>query len=170
MKILLLIICLFFFLPATAQESFNISIHQDTKLIFVGDNRGNHRGTIDVTVKAEIPLVNFPKSYIFIFPSYEYAELLGGTFRRYAVGVGYTIKGVYFKNFNIGLFPSIGYVYRENTASLSFGFGIDISYRLTKRFSLSYVHQIIERTDLKLIYNENSYTRSSSFVGFKIHL
>lgn len=108
MKILLLILCVLYIIPTTGQESFNVTIHQDTKLVFIGDNRGNHRGTIDILVKVQIPLVKFPKGYVFIFPSYEYAELLGGTFRRYAVGVGYTIKDVYFKNFNIGLFPSIG--------------------------------------------------------------
>ena len=54
--------------------------------------------------------------------------------------------------------------------SPSFGLGVEVSYRLTKRFSLSYVHQMMERTDLKLMYNEDSFVRNSSLMGFKIHL
>jgi len=153
-----------------SDNSFDITIHHDTKFLFTGDERGNHVGTFDLALKIEIPFIKFAKSYISIFPSYEYADLHGGVFRRYAVGVGYIHKGVYFKNLNLGVFPDFGRIYRQNKLTPSFGLGIEVSYRLTKRFSLSYLHQILERTDLKLLYNDDSYVRNSSFMGFKIHL
>lgn len=151
-------------------DSFEISIHQDTKFVFTGDDLGNHAGTIDIIIKVEIPLIKFSRSHVLIFPSYEYAGLHGGAYRRYSVGVGYVYKDIYFKNLNAGIFPDIGRIFRFNKIVPSFGLGLEVSYRLTKRFSLSYLHQILERTDLKLMYNEEDFIRHSSFIGFKIHL
>ena len=170
LKFILLIIFLQLSIHTYSQNSFNVTVHQDTKFIFIGDEIGNHRGTINILLKVELPLIEFSKSHVFIFPSYEYAGLHGGTFTRYSLGVGYTHNDVYFKKLNLGLYLDSGAIFRMQKKSPSFGLGVEVSYRLTKRFSLSYVHQMMERTDLKLIYNEDSFVRNSSFMGFKIHL
>ena len=152
-----------------SQKHFDLTVHQDTKFIFVGDKRGNNVGTVDILLKIEVPVIKFPKSYITVFPSYEYANLNGGTFKRYSVGAGYIFKGVYFKNINIGLFSDFGFITRNSKSGSSFGFNTEISYKLTRRVSLSYVHQITERSDLKFLYNDDSYIKPSSLMGFKVH-
>ena len=168
-KFILLITFILFGIQAYGQDSFNITVHHDTRFIFVGDDRGNHRGTVNILLKGELPVIKFSKSHIFISPTYEYAGLHGGVMRRYSIGVGYTHESVYFKNLNLGMYLDTGAIFRMQKKSPSFGLGIEVSYRLTKRFSLSYLHQMMERSDLKLMYNEDSYVRNSSFMGFKIH-
>ena len=152
-----------------SQDSFTLAIHQDTRFLYSGDIRGNHKGTLDILIKAEIPIIKLKKSYFVVFPSFEYAALHSSEMSRYSVGVGYIQKEIYFKNLNLGIFTDLGRIYRENKSSRSYGLNFEVSYRLTKRLSASIVHQILERTDLKLLYNDGRYTRNSSFIGFKVH-
>ncbi|WP_298882340.1 hypothetical protein [uncultured Polaribacter sp.] len=169
LKLILLILFLTFGFEIFCQNSIDLSIHQDTKFIFVGDDRGNHRGTLDIIIKLEVPLKRFSKSQISIFPLFEHAALHSGSLQRYAIGASYVYKDFFIKKINLGLYPNYGFITRFNDTNSSAGIDIDISYRLTKRVSISYVHQIIERTDLKTTYNESDYIRNSSFLGFKVH-
>ena len=159
-----------------SQDSFALTIHQDTRFLFVGDDRGNHVGTLNILVKFEIPIIKFPKSYIHFFPSFEYADLHqgssnshGSNLRRYAAGLGFIRKDLFFKKLNVGISPNIGYILRENKGASSLGLNAEISYRLTKRFSLSYIHQILERSDLTFLYNDTSNIKNSALLGFKVH-
>ena len=72
-----------------SQDSFNVSIHHDTKLLLFGDDRGNHAGTINLLAKVEIPIVKFSNSYVIAYPAFEYAALHYTPLKRYFVGVGY---------------------------------------------------------------------------------
>jgi len=177
-KLLLLIVLLTFkSLTSYSQDTVDLTIHHDTRFLFVGDDRENHVGTIDIVVKLEIPLIKFPKSYIHFFPSIEYANLHKGSsslhrsvLKRYAIGVSFVRKDLFFKKFNVGIAPHFGYILRENKGASSLGLNIEVSYRLTKRFSLSYIHQIVERSDLTFLYNDTSNIKNSALLGFKVHL
>jgi len=168
-KLFLLFLCIINSTISFSQKSFDIDVHHDTKFIFSGDERGNNTGTTDIIIKFEVPFKRFPKSYLTVFPSFEYANLNTGSLKRYAVGVGYFYTDVFFKRLNMGVLPNYGFIKRFNNTTGSFGVDIEISYRIAKRVSLSYVHQIIERTDLKVTYNETKYIKPSSFMGFKVH-
>ena len=164
---------LFFIFSATViygQKRLDLSFHHDTKFLFTGDNRGNHAGTLAIIAKVEIPVKKFSNSYIIAFPSFEYTGLHSGASRRYAIGVGYVQKNVFLKNLNFGAYPDYGFINRMGNSTGSFGLSIEAFYKITDWFSLSYIHQIVERSDLVILYNETSYIRPSSFVGFKFHI
>jgi len=152
-----------------SQDNFDISAHHDTKFFFTGDDRGNYAGTLDLMLKIEIPIIKFEKSYIVAYPVFEHAKLHSGHLKRYAVGVGYIRQNLFLKKLNVGLLPNFGIIDRFQKTTTSFGMDFEVSYKLFKRFSLSYTHQIVERTDLKTKYNETKYIRPSSFIGFKLH-
>ena len=152
-----------------SQDTFDLAVHHDTKFFFIGDERGNKAGTLDLLVKIEIPIVKFLKSYIVVYPLLEHVNLHTGSLKRYALGFGYIRENLFLKKLNVGLFPNFGTIKRFDNTTTSFGFDFEISYQLLKRLSISYIHQIVERTDLKFKYNESSYIRPSSFLGFKVH-
>lgn len=152
-----------------SQDTFDLSVHHDTKFFFIGDDRGNHAGTLDLLVKVEIPIVKFLKSYIVVYPLLEHVNLHTGALKRYALGFGYIRENLFLKKLNAGVFPNFGAINRFGTTTTSFGIDFEISYQLFKRLSISYIHQIVERTDLKHKYNESSFIRPSSFLGFKVH-
>jgi hypothetical protein len=147
LKKLLWCFCIFFTLLWKGQSDLSLSVHQDLRLLFVGDERGNEIGPLDILIKFEIPLIQYSKSYITVFPLLEYSDLYTGSLKRYAVGLGYFYKDVFIKKLNMGVLPNYGIISRFNSTTGSYGTDIEISYRIAKRVSLSYVHQIIERTD-----------------------
>ena len=110
-RLLILIILLTFkSIASYSQDTFDLTIHHDTRFLFAGDDRGNHVGTIDIIVQLEIPLIKFPKSYIYFYPSLEHAYLHRNeqdtnesAFNRYAIGAGFIRKDLFFKNFNVGI-------------------------------------------------------------------
>ncbi|WP_439127990.1 hypothetical protein [Polaribacter sp.] len=162
--LLLLKISIFF-----SQETISISIHHDTKFLFIGDERGNHAGTTDILIKLEFPVKKFKKAYLTVFPSFEFADLHSGALKRYSLGAGYTQKDIFLKKLYLGVYGDYGFIKRMGYNTNSFGLHFELFYRINNRFSLSYIHQIIERSDLKNLYNETNYFKPSSFVGFKIH-
>lgn len=171
MKKLLLFGIIFIFISTVtySQKRFNLSIHHDTKFLFIGDNLGNSAGTLDLIAKIEIPIKNFSNSYIIAYPSFEYVDLHSGSSRRYAIGSGYIQKNVFLNNLNLGALLDYGFINRLGNSTSSFGLSIEAFYKVTSWLSLSYIHQIIERSDLVILYNEIYYIRPSSFAGFKFH-
>lgn len=152
-----------------SQDTFDVAVHHDTKFFFTGDERGNSAGTLDLLIKVEIPIVKLIKSYIVVYPLLEHVNLHTGSLKRYALGFGYIRENIFLKKLNMAVFPNFGMITRFDNTTTSFGFDFEISYQLFKRLSISYIHQIVERTDLKYKYNESSYIRPSSFMGFKVH-
>lgn len=152
-----------------SQDTFNVSIHHDTKLLLLGDDRGNHAGTLNLIAKVEIPIVKFANSYVIAYPAFEYAALHYAPLRRYFVGVGYVQKDVFFSDLNFSIKTNYGFINRMQNTTGSFGFSIEAFYRISRRFSLSYLHQIVQRTDFKTLYNINPEMKNSSFLGIKVH-
>lgn len=148
-------------------SNLDITLHQDTRLLFFGDKRGNSRGTIDILIKAEVPIIRHTKGYVVLYPSFEYAGLVGGDLRRYSAGAGYIFENVFIKNINFGLFLDYGVINRKGNTTGSGGFNTELSYRIFKNYSFSYIHQIVDRTDIDKIDNSANHKRASSFVGMK---
>lgn len=169
LKVLILFLLLLKTTLFFSQEPISIAFHHDTKFLFIGDERGNHAGTIDILIKLEFPVKNFKKAYLTVFPSFEFADLHTGSLKRYSLGAGFIQKDIFLKKLYLGVYADYGFIERMENSTSSFGLHFEIFYKISNRFSLSYIHQIIERTDLKILYNESNYIRPSSFVGFKIH-
>ena len=171
-KVLLILFLIIFGLNLNGQnlKGIDISIHQDTKFTFVGDERGNTAFTLDALIHVEIPIYRFSKSYLTLYPSIEYADLKGGILRRYSFGFGYVIEDIYLKKLNLSIHPNYGFINRLGNNTNSAGINFEVYYKLTEWFSLSYIHQITERTDLTALYNDNDTIRNSSFIGIIFHL
>ena len=150
-----------------SQKTLDITIHQDTKFLFTGDERGNKAGTTDLLMKVEVPIKRFEKTTLTVYPSFEYADLHSGVLKRYAFGVGYLIKNIIAKQISFGFHADYGVINRMQQNTGSFGFNIEAFYRINNTISLSYLHQVTERTDLKNLYNETDFIRPSSFVGLR---
>ena len=151
-------------------QKIHVSMHQDTKFLFIGDDRGNGPGTVDFLLKVEFRILQFRSGYVTIYPNYEYADLVGGRLNRYTFGIGYIKERVFTKNLNVGVYPDYGAIQRNGFITGSFGINIELFYKITKRFSLSYMHQTVQRSDFIPLYNDAAHIHVSSFVGFKIHL
>jgi hypothetical protein len=171
MKVKLFLFFLFFikYTSFYSQEFIDISFHQDTKLLFTGDKIGNHAGTINMLVKAEIPFMKFSNSYLVIFPVFEYANLHSASLKRYSAGIGYIQQNVFLNKLNFGINANYGFIERLKNTTGSWGLSFELFYKISKRFSLSYLHQIVHRTDLEAIYNVETEIRNSSFLGIKVH-
>lgn len=151
-----------------SQKTLDITIHQDTKFLFTGDERGNSPGTIDVLMKVEVPIKRFEKTTLTVYPSFEYADLSSGVLKRYAMGVGYIFNDLILKSISLGVHADYGVINRMQDNTGSFGLNFEVFYKINRFIALSYVHQITERTDLKNLYRETDYVRPSSFVGFRL--
>lgn len=164
---------LLFFLTLSsmfARQTVDISFHHDSKFLFIGDERGNDAGTLDFILRADFRLKKFAKSYLTVGPSYEYADLAGGTFTRYSLGIGYVQEKVFLKNLSFGVYPNYGLISRQHVKTGSFGINIELFYKISKRFSLSYVHQTLERTDFIALYDSTTKFIGSGFIGVKFAL
>lgn len=169
-KVLLLSIALFACLYSYSQSRINLTLHHDAKLLLIGDNKGNDAITVNFLVKAEFSIKQYMTSTLFVYPVIEYADLVGGNYQRYGVGIGYNLFDV-LKNFDFGFSVDYGKLKRGNNYN---GFSVnlngEIAYRISNRFKLSYVYQIGERPDLKALYNSTTKFIGSGFIGVKFAL
>lgn len=169
-KVFLLSIALFACLYSYSQSNINLTLHHDAKLLLIGDNKGNDAITVNFLVKAEIPIKEYLSSTLFVYPVIEYADLTGGNYQRYGVGIGYNLFDV-FKNFDLGLSIDYGKLKRGNIYdSCSVNLNGEIAYRISNRLKVSYVYQIGERPDLKALYNSSIKFIGSGFIGVKFAL
>jgi len=94
MKVLVLFLCLFSFLPSIGQETvipnkdqdesfMSLSVYQDLKLLFAGDDLGNGAFTPDVLVKLEVDAFILKKSSFHFYLGAEYADLKSSSFKRF---------------------------------------------------------------------------------------
>lgn len=153
---LLLVVSLSFI--ATAQETVKASIWQDNKF-----NR--------VNILTKIKLTGHQQSHGFMTasPMFEYAELKGSIYRRYAVDVGYTFNRLFEERLEFT--PSINYGIQDRWKKswLVFGADFELSYALTDTLSLSLLAQFVERKDLKWAYDDYL-IRFSGFIGITIDI
>jgi len=168
MKKLLLTIALVIGFTMNSQITF--SFYQDAKLAFQNDGHGNDPFTADVTILSKwynggLRPDHWSKQ-IFVYPSFEYADLNHSRYIRIALGVGYR-----FRIWKIDLEPSIdyGFIDRWGGTTQSFNALVELTYRLTERINLGFLLGLTERTDLLAVYGTTKPTQNFAF-GFKYEL
>lgn len=161
MKKTLLTLALLFTIVSYAQERVSVSIHQDFKLAFIGDNKSYEAGTIDVILRLKMQGNQQKHGYMVVMPEFEYAELIG-IYRRYSANIGYTFNTIV-KDFEASLGGGYGFIDRFDKSMSSFNGYAELSYKINDRFKVSLLSQFTERKDIEL-------WRYSGFIGLEINL
>jgi hypothetical protein len=167
-KILLIWSCLLSSFFSYSQD-IEISLQQDARLLLIGDSKANNMLTLNILTKLEIPIIKLTNKHISIYPSIEYADLVGGNFQRYAIGVSYHMSKIYPK-IGATAFFDIGNIYRQNSPFLSYSITGELSYRIHHRVKIIGSQQVTQRNDLKTLYNNKNEFLISGFFGVKISL
>ena len=158
-------ILLFISSVISAQNKVSISIHQDTRLMILGDNKGNDAGTINILTRFKMQGNQQRLGYMIVFPEFEYAEI-DGKYYRYSANIGYTFNNIT----NIEASLSIGYgsINRYGKSMFSGSGSGELAY-LLGNVKLSLIGQLTERKDLKNLWGTNE-IRFSGFFGLEINL
>lgn len=122
--------------------------------------------TLNLLAKVEIPILKFKKDHISIYPSAEYANLVGGNFQRYSFGAAYAVKKIYGK-FGATAFFDVGNIYRQKRSFFSLSATGELNYRLNDWLKIIGTQQLTQRNDLKILYNSKKEFLISGFFGLK---
>ena len=169
MKKILFTCCFLFGLYSYGQNNIEISLQQDVRLFFVGDDKGNDPLTVNLLSRIEIPVYNLKKNHLSTYLSVEYADLLGKNYKRYAIGAGYVVKSVYGK-IGAGAYADYGKIYRQKEGFYSFSLSGELNYKINNKLKLICTWQLTEREDLKVLYNCEENYIVSGFIGIKYRL
>jgi hypothetical protein len=159
MKKLILFILLIGF---TVQSQITIGVYADAKLLIVGDDRGNDSGTIDLLV---LPKLRNGKG-VFFYPSFEFADLKGGEYYRYAIGGGYSFK---INNFSIEPSLDYGRINRWGGTYSSFNGLCEVNYKVTPKIKLGLLGSFTQRQDLTYKWSEDTW-RYNIYIGLSYQL
>ena len=153
----------------TAQEKLSFNVYMDPTLLLIGDDHGNDPGTLDILLKLEMQGNQYQYGYIYVYPQFEYADLEGGQYMRWAAGIGYTFNTI-FKRLEASPQVNFGALQRPIGTSFSWEFGADLTYKLTKRLKLSALLTYTQRQDLDFMWNLNNEWRINGYLGVKMIL
>ena len=142
------------------QDRVTVQVSQDAKLAFVGDDKGNDALTPNLFVRVGLEGYENHLGYIAPIAEYEYADLKGGLYHRYSLGLAHHFEPV--DKLVFGYSAQFGFIVREGT-TMSGIFSGDLAYRVLERLYLVGTLQGTIRTDLK-----NSPFRISGFVGVRV--
>ncbi|NVK52454.1 MAG: hypothetical protein HWD85_05925 [Flavobacteriaceae bacterium] len=179
MKKVLLTLCLFSFLTIKGQESqLQLSIYQDLRLLFFGDERGNSALTPNMVLRLDAEAFKFKKHQIHLSFGIEYADLNSSNFLRFFLGFGHTFELSFLDKFAFGTFINHGIIFRGkgsffgnkltdegNFMGLSINF--EMSYPIAKKLRLIGIIQTVDRRDLTIRFNATDRIRTSGFMGVK---
>lgn len=170
MRKLLLFVSLLFVLSANGQSKMNLSIHQDVRLLFFGDNRGNEVFTPDLRAKIEFETFTLKTGSFYLYIGLEYADLSSSVFQRFFVGFGYLTEFSFLKDFSFGLYLDHGLLIRGEGKFMGSSLNFETSYPIAKKLQLSLLYQAIDRNDLTNMFNEERNIKGSVFFGVKLAL
>ena len=164
------LILIFLLLAMSAQAQIELTLMQDLKLATTADDAGNEPFTLDL--KTYLRFYNKGSKHQWLHNSYagisyEYANLYGGDYTRYAMGLGYTFN--FTKRFNGTIGGDLGQTIRWGGSMFSWELQGDLSYKLTKNFSLTAAATLVSRPDLKERWGTQEPTYSG-FVGVKYYI
>lgn len=160
--ILLTVIC-----KLTAQENISLSIHQDARLLILGDDIGNNPGTLNLLTRLKLNGKQDRLGYATITTVFEIANI-EGNYKRYSAEVGYTFNE-WSNNFEASLYVGWGWIDRWGKSYFSGNANAELSYKISNTLKVSLLAQFTERKDLKYRYND-SVIRMSGFIGTTINL
>ncbi len=167
----ILFACIFFMFTfcSYGQNNIEISLQQDVRLFFFGDQIGNDPLTVNFLSKIEIPIYNLKKNHFSTYISVEYADIVGKDYKRYALGVGYVIRSIYGKIGAIA-YVDFGKTYRQKVGCPTYSFSGELNYKINNRLKFIVTQQFTQRKDLEVVYNSKNEYRFSSFVGLKFRM
>jgi hypothetical protein len=162
----------------------SISIHQDLRLLSIGDERGNSAFTPDIIARFEVEAFKLKKSSFKFYFGAEYADLNSASFQRFLLGIGYVTQFSFLEKLTFGLYIDHGIILRgkdsflaENKPQIddeSSYMGLSISfentYPITKKIRLSLLYQAIDRKDLTSRFGGDYNIKVSVFLGVKFAL
>ena len=192
MKVLVLFLSLFSFLPSIGQESvipnkdqdesfMSLSVYQDLKLLFVGDDLGNSAFTPDILVKLEVDAFVLKNSSFFFLLGAEYADLKSSSFQRFSIGFGYKTSFPFLKKFVFGTSIDHGLMLRgkssflgnakvDESSFMGLSLNFETTYPVTDKTRLSLMIQAIDRKDLSIRFTTGNTIRYSIYFGAKFTL
>ncbi|TVZ57379.1 hypothetical protein OD91_2700 [Lutibacter sp. Hel_I_33_5] len=152
-----------------AQDRVSMSIHQDLKLLALGDNLGNMAGTLNILARAKLQTSQNYIGFCNFMIEYEQANLTK-MFSRISGVFGYTINNFGWKNtpsseykrFEVTPAISFGKIKRRRKNTFSWAASIEIGYKIYDRIRISAINQYTKRTDLK-----RKDLRYSFFIGLE---
>lgn len=182
MKALLLFLCLFCFLQSKGQEStISISVHQDLRLLFVGDDHGNSSFTPNLLVRFEMEAFKIKKSSFPLYLGIEYADLNSASLQRFFIGIGFVTKFSFLENFLFGFYIDHGIILRgkssfldpnnmEESSFMGLSLNFETTYPITEKLRLSLLYETMDRKDLTSRFETDFNIKRSVFVGVKFAL
>lgn len=164
----LLLFLLFPFL-LFSQNNIQIEVHQDLRLMTLGDDRGNNPFTPDFKIGVALQGKQFKYYYFEIKPSFEYVELSGGKYVMWQVNGGWVFNNLVVPRFEIGFYLTGGILHRFDLSYLAYGFTEELSYKINKKIKVGIMLQHISRPDLKYRWGSNG-LKTSLYIGLKYNL
>lgn len=138
------------------KTGFNLNIAQDLSLAILDDNHLNEAFTLDATIRGE-----FQFDQQTIFAEYEHADLGGGSYNRYIIGLGYIFE-IY--RFELQPMFGVGFIDRFQKTTNTFTVSGQLVYKLTDWFGVFGELEFTKRSDLKL-----NPLRENGKLGIKIY-
>lgn len=148
-----------------SQSKVSLTFMQDSRLLILGDNKGNNAGTLNILSQFKMQGDQQEYGYMVVFPEYEIANLKGGKYERVSVNVGYVFNKLILNNFEAGINGGYGWIIRDNFTFNSFSVSGNLNYKITDNFKLTSALQLAQRKDL-----EKPVFRASGFIGIEFNL
>ena len=169
MKKLIIIIVIIFGIKLNSQERVSLSVYQDAKFLFIGDEkRGYKAGTTDVIFRLNMQGNQQKHGYMIVAPQFEYAAI-EGNYCRYSAALGYVLNKLIINNTELGSTASYGFISRYGITSRSIGLTTFVNYKLSNRFKIAILFQGVQRSDLQWLWGSKSF-KLSTFIGIEINL
>ncbi len=166
MKKLLLALLITFSLTLSAQEKITALIAQDVRLLTKGSGSYDS-GTLNTILRVQLEARQDKVGYTSVFAEYEYGEL-SPIYKRYSLNASYTFNRLFIDDLELSAYLGYGIIDR-GFSKQSFGFGGSINYKLNETFKIVAVLQVIDRTDLGVLYNRNRIV-TSFFIGISTRI
>lgn len=173
-KVVILLSMLFNYCNVTSQEKLSFGFYQDARLLLLGDNHTNPRGTIDIIFNIQFQSSQKKHGYFIFFPEFENANISDSSLRRFSLNAGFTFNKLqrlhrYLKKFEATSTIGFGVLDRFGTKTNNWSINANLVYKLNDRIKLGFNNQFMQRTDLKFKYQKNVVRHSFHF-GIQVNL
>jgi hypothetical protein len=159
----------------------SISVHQDLRLLLVGDDHGNDSFTTDLLIRFEFEAFKLKKSSFPIYIGIEYSDLNSASLQRFMLGIGFVTKFSFLEKFLFGVYLDHGIILRgkgsflgqkamDESSFMSLSLNFETSYPITEKLRLSILYQCLDRKDLTSRFQTDHNVKGSVFLGVKFAL
>jgi predicted porin len=167
MKNLIMIIAMILSTIAVkSQNQISALAAQDMRLLITGSETYDS-GTFDMMFRVQAEAQQDKHGYASVFFEYERAELTPN-YERYSLNASYTLNKLFIKDLELSAYIGYGTINR-GFSKQSFGFGGSINYKITDDLKVSSILQLVDRTDLGVLYDDRRIV-TSYFLGISYTL